>query len=345
MKATKIASIFALTAVSVVMSPTSLAFDIIKSDDLTINMNGDIDLTIEHDTDNDNRTEVETNFDDLDFDFKYKIDDSLTFIAASDWTIESNENETLENDQSWAGIQVGDFILRAGYQEDAIEPLGIDSFEIGELGRASADQDGKGTKFEESIFGSYEGDNYEVRATFVKASATNTTNGNDGETPERRALAGKVKVGNFLIEGGFGNENDLDEEVFVDFWQAQVEYFIDDITLGVLYGEMKVDFTDSSITDLKSSGYEFNVSYKVNKKLSVFAGYEQINNHTSGTEDFTQRGVGAVYKFSKLAKLYVEVASQRGTYLNGDSTDDVTDSFFKTEEQQSVAGMLLSLDF
>ncbi|MCV2402675.1 porin [Marinomonas sp. C2222] len=345
MKATKLVTAFGLTAIAAAVSTSTYAVDLIKTDDLTLNLNGDIDLLIEHDSDNDNRTEAEANFDDVDFDFKWKIDDNLTFIAASDWTMESENNNTLQNDQIWAGVEIGDVTVRAGFQEDAIDPLGIDSFEIVDLGRASGDQDGGGTKFNESFFAAYEGDDYEIRGTYVVASEANTTSDDDEEQPKRTAFAGDVKVGDFLIEGGFGSETDFDEEITVDFWQAQVEYSIGQVKLGALYGEMDVDFTDASTTDLRSTGYELNVTYKVNSKLSVYAGYEAIDNHDSSYDNYTQQGVGAVYQFSKLAKLYVEAGTQNGTYWRGDSTRTATSSFNQTKDDVSVAGMLLSLDF
>lgn len=344
MKAIKFASIFALTAAAAAVSHSSFALDLVKSDDLTINMNGDLDLIIEHDSNNNKRTEIESNFDDIDFDFKWKIDDSLTFIAASDWTVESDNDNVVNNDQSWVGVQFNDFLARAGFQEDAIDPLGIDSFEIAELGRASGDQDGSGTKFAESIVAGYTYDNVTILASYALASeGTDEDNiyKEDSEVVDRLALYGKTKIGDFQYEAGIGQETDFDDTATVNFWQAQVEYFTGPITLGALYSSMSVDQTDSSETDYDSTGLEFNVQYKVNDKLNLSVGYETIDNGISGEDNYVGAGIGASYAFSKLVKLYVEAGTEDGTYISGKSTGPGT----STKDDTSVVGMLLSVDF
>ncbi|WP_460755422.1 porin [Marinomonas epiphytica] len=344
MKATKLVTAFGLTAIAAAVSTSSYALDLVKTDDLTLNMNGDIDLKILHNSGNDQRTEVEANFDDLDFDFKWKIDDTVTFIAATDWTVESDKGNDVKNDQTWVGVKIGDFMARAGYQEDAIDPLGIDTFEIAALGRASGEQDGSGTKFAESLVLGYDHDDFDLLASYAIASESEGTSDEDdyeGEVPKRLALYGKTKIGDFQFEAGIGQEENFEQETKVNFWQAQVEYFAGPATLGALYSSMSVDQVDPSDTDFDSTGLEFNVSYKVNDKLNVYAGYETIDNGVAGEEKYVGKGVGASYAFSKLVKLYVEAGTEKGTYISGKSTGPKT----STKEEQSVAGMLLSVDF
>jgi len=347
MKAIKLASIFALTTVAAAVSPTTFAFDIVKSDDLTINMNGDIDLLIKNFSKkdgSDSDLEIETNFDDIDFDFKWKIDDSLTFIAATDWTVQSDKENDVVNDQTWAGFTYNKFMMRAGYQEDAIDPLGIDTFEVESMGRASGEQDGSGTKFGESIVIGYDFEDFEILASYAIASEevgdSDVDDDYEAEVVDRLALYGKTKVGDFQIEAGIGQESDIDDTATVNFWQAQIEYFTGPFTLGALYSSMSVDQTDSSATDYDSTGIEFNVNYEVNDKLDVYAGYETINNGVSGVDNYVGMGVGASYAFSKLVKLYVETGTEEGSYVSGKSTGAKL-----SEKDSRAVSMLLSLDF
>lgn len=141
MKATKLVTAFGLTAIAMAVSTSSHAVDLVKTDDLTFNLNGDIDLKfIQTTTGSDpSETTIETNFDDIDFDFKMKIDDSLSFLASADLTVESNDGEPAESASTFAGFKYNDLTVTAGYREDAIDPLGIDTFEIASLGRASGE--------------------------------------------------------------------------------------------------------------------------------------------------------------------------------------------------------------
>lgn len=344
MRATKLVTAFGLTAIAAAVSTSSYALDLIKSDDLTVNMNGDIDLKMFHNSGNSQRSEIEANFDDLDFDFKWKIDDNLTFLAATDWTMESDKGNNVKNDQAWVGLKYKDVTIRGGYQEDAIDPLGIDTFELASLGRASGEQDGSGTKFAESLVAGYDHDDFKLLASYAIASEVEGTSDEDdyeAEVPGRLALYAKTKVGNFQFEAGIGQEENYEEETQVDFWQAQVEYFAGPATLGALYSSMTVDQVDPSDTDYDSTGLEFNVSYEVNDKLDIYAGYETIDNGIEGTDNYVGKGIGASYAFSSKVKLYIEAGTEKGTYISGKSTGPKT----STKTEQSIAGMLLSVDF
>lgn len=333
MKVIKLASIFALTAVAVAVSSTTFAgIDLVKSDDVTVNMNGDIDLIIQNETSNDAGTEIESNFDDLDFDFKWKVDDSITFIAASDWTVESDEDETVENDQSWAGFAIGSWTVRAGTQEDSIDPLGIDSFENIDMGRASGDMDGSGTKMEQSILVKYEADSFEVSGTYVDPS--------EGDNiPQRYALSAEIELGDLTIAGGIGEEENYAKDVSVSFYQGQAEYNFGQLTLGALFSSQSIK--QDSGTNYDSTGFELDAQYKVSDKLTVQAGYETITNDISGEDDYTATAVGATYAFSKLVKLYVEAGTYDGTYVKGKSSSIGTATF----DGDSAVAMMLSLDF
>lgn len=332
MKATKLVTAFGLTAIAMAVSTSSHAVDLVKSDDLTFNLNGDIDLKFIQTTEGSDPSEttLETNFDDIDFDFKMKIDDSLSFLASADLTVESNDGESAESASTFAGFKYNDVTVTAGYREDAIDPLGIDTFEIASLGRASGEQDGSGTVFGQTVVVEYDHDDFEIVASHTQIADTTTV--------QRSALYGKTKVGDFQIEAGVGKETDEDDTATVNFWQAQVEYFTGPFTLGALYSSMSAE---ESGTDYDSTGLEFNVNYEVSDKLDVFAGYETIDSGVSGADEYVGMGIGASYAFSKLVKLYVEASTEDGTYLKAKGTGVST----STKDDVQLLGLLLSIDF
>jgi predicted porin len=346
MKATKLVTAFGLTAIAMAVSTSSHAYDLVKSDNLSINFNGDIDLKIINSAlknGEDSDLEIEANFDDFDFDFEWKIDDSLSFIAGTDWTVESDEDNDVINYLSWSGLKYNDFQITAGLQEDAIDPLGIDSFEILSMGRASGEQDGSGTVFAESILTGYKFGKSEILASYVMASEEDGTDDEDdyeGEVPDRIALYGKTKQGDFQFEAGIGQESDIDDETTVSFWQVQAEYTMGPTKLGVLYSTMNVDTDASGEVDSDSTGIELNITYEVNKKLDLYAGYEILENDLAGEDDYVGIGIGGSYAFSKFVKLYIEAGTEDGTYVTGKSTNPG-----HSDKDSRTFGMLLNAQF
>lgn len=332
----------AIPAFLVAAHSTSVsAFDLVDTDDLYINMNGDIDLIIQNETfrsGDDKGTEIETNFDDLDFDMEWKIEDNLSFVAASDWGVNAEEGSGVINEQSWAGVLIGDLLIRGGYQEDSIDPLGIDSFENIDMGRASGEQDGAGTKFEESIVVEYEAGDLWVSATYVHGAEEDSGNDID-EMPYRTAFAAEYAVGDLVLAGGFGSEENFEETATTDFYQFQAEYEVGELTLAFLYGAMTVE--QDAGTDYDTTGYELDIQYQATDALSVQFGYETIDNGIEGEDDYVSTAIGATYAFSKKVKLYVEAGNYDGTYVKGDTASISTPSF----DEDSTVAMMLSLDF
>ena len=346
MKATKLVTAFGLTAIAMAVSTSSHAFDLIKTDDIKINFNGDIDLKIIESANKDGSEsdlEIEANFDDFDFDFVWKVDNSLSFIAGMDWTVESDRGNDVTNYLSWSGLKYNNFMVRAGLQEDAIDPLGIDSFEILSMGRASGEQDGGGTVFAETVLASYKFGKSQIISSYTMASEEDGSSDEDdyeGEIPERLTLYGKTKVGDFQFEAGIGQESDIDEETTINFWQVQGEYSIGAAKLGILYSSMTVDTDASGEVDSTSTGIELNAIYEVNDKLDVYAGYEILENDLAGEDDYVGVGIGASYAFTKKVKLYIEAGTEDGTFVTGKSGNPG-----HSDKDSRTFGMLLNAQF
>jgi predicted porin len=136
---------------------------------------------------------------------------------------------------------------------------------------------------------------------------------------------------------GLGHEEDYSGDTYEsDFYQAQVEYTLGDLTLAGL-----VSSKDNTVgsAEAKAIGTQINAIYKINSSLTVHGGYEMIDHDVTGKDDYTGMAVGAIYTFSPLVKLYVELGSEDGAYLNGVKTS--TSSKDGLEE----VAVLLSLDF
>jgi hypothetical protein len=323
----------ALFATNLVMAG---GINLVKTDDLTVNFNGDLDLKI-YNNDDKKHTQIETNFDDFDFTFTYGIDDNLQFIAETDFTMEFQEDEPLKNAAAWIGVKNQYGLLRAGFQETSFDPLGIDNSELTSVGMASGDTDGRdGSMHESSIVYEYKADSLWISATYGKEEYSDS----DDIQPEMLQFAAMANVGQWELGFGVGKTTTPDStgEVADDstYYQGQAEYNFGNATLGILHG-----YQDEKIDDVQTQGTELDFTYKVTDKFKVVGGYERISQDISGVtgnDDLDYSYLGINYSFSKLVTLYTEVGKKKGDYAAyGKNTT--------TRYDQNVVGLMLGVDF
>jgi len=341
MKKTILAAI--IPALLMGASSSALAYDIVKTDDITINMNGDIDLKIwyvDNELKDDADTTIKANFDDLDFTFKYKINEGLTFIAETDWTSEATEGNKKSSDGedtgyiynagAWIGFKTDYGTLRGGFQETSIDPLGIDNSEIVSVGMASGDVDGDGTTHAQSL-------RYDYTVGDLWLSATYGSTGADKEEPLLYAAAFQYTPGNLRVEGGLGQVTTYDDgkkDQKAEFIQAQIEYTMSGLTGGLLVSASNNDVIDSDIL-----GVELDVSYMLTKKLRLAAGYENISQDVADeSNDLNNWYVGTRYKFSKYVIIYTEIGQKDGELQKFGSTS-------ASEYDETYAGLTANLQF
>jgi predicted porin len=306
--------------------------DLIKNDDMVLNLNGDVDLIIKNMDDNEG-TQIEVNLDDLDFRFKYMVSSDLTFIAGADWSSEYESKDTIFSQYAWAGVEYANLTTTLGLQTSSFDPFGIEKFELMSMGRASGDQDGTGTDVEQSIKMDYEMGKFVLSGTYqVQDDKT--------ELNEVQEVVVSADFGDLEMMAGVGHEENYDAsttEYSSDYYQVQAEYKMGSWVFGALYGAKSNERNDAKA---ESNGYELNALYKVNDELSVHAGYEIIDTDIDGADTYKGAAIGAIYTFSPVVKLYMEVGQEEGAYLSGAnsvSKKDVGDL--------NQVGMLLSLDF
>jgi len=325
--------------------------DLVKTDDFSVNMNGDIDLKLYY-TDKDNIEAgkikqsaggtIDANFDDLDFTFKYFVSEGLTLIAETDWTSESQkgdkkpqDNETsgyVYNAGAWVGAKTDYGLLRFGYQENSFDPLGIDSFEITSNGMASGDVDGDGTNHPESIV-------YEHKVDKVWFSATYGYEGADKDQTRQTQVAARYIDKNLNFGGGIGQTKAWDEngvlEADATYAQAEIEYTFDKLTAAAL-----VSYLDNDANDRSLNGYELNFKYQVMPKITLSAGWDHIDQNMEEGEDdnaLDVLGLGVKYKFNSNASIYAEVGTKEGDFAAWGKDDYQID--------EKIAGILVDLNF
>jgi hypothetical protein len=316
--------------------------DLIKNDDMVLNLNGDIDLIIKN-MDDKEGTQIETNLDDLDFRFKYFINDNVTFIAGADWTAEFSQGDGIYNAYAWAGAEIGNLTVTAGTQTTSFDPFSVEKFEIMNMGRASGDQDGSTAEFDQTIVATYETKSYSISGTYVLPEddddeTTNLKSSSALTNPERYELVASAKLGSVSVMAGVGHEENYEggTEYDSDFYQAQAKYKMGNWEFGALYAAKSNDYNGN---EAESDGFELNAVYKVNSALTVHAGYEMIDTDIDGADAYKGAAIGAIYKFSPVVQMHFELGQEDGTYLNGVKNTG------STKDDLNQAAILLNLDF
>ncbi len=346
----KTAKKFLLTATALAVITSTSAFagiKLVESNDITVDMNGDIDLLIMN-MDNNEGTQIEANFDDLDFTFTYVINDDLRIIAETDWTSEFEEKNGVVNVGAWVGFAYKEHNLRAGFQEMSFDPLGIDNAEIMPTGMASGDTDGHGTTHESSILYKYQGDNFWISGTYGKPEDTNT--GATVDTiPEVYQMAAMANIGGLQIAGGVGHTETIENDATLfesSYGQAEAEYNYGNGTVAVLVSHQDLDIASAATaantaTNVKTTGVEFDLTYQLTSKVTLIAGAERLMQDidtVSGNDDLDTAYLSMRYTVNDYVNLYTEVGMRKGDFWgygkgSGSSYDE------------QMAGRLLGVDF
>jgi hypothetical protein len=318
--------------------------DLVKTDDYSVNMNGDVDLKLYYkDKAGEGTGTIDANFDDLDFTFKYFVSEGLTLIAETDWTSESTKGSSkygeegeaagyIYNAGAWVGAKTDYGLLRFGFQENSFDPLGIDSFEITSNGMASGDLDGDGTSHPESIV-------YEHKIDKVWFSGTYGYEGADKDQSRQIQVAARYIDKHINFGGGLGNTKVWNDDGSLKgdgtFAQAEIEYTFDKLTAAAL-----VSYLDNDTTDRTLNGYELNFKYQVMPKVTLSAGWDHIDQNMEDGEDdnaIDVLGLGVRYKFNSYASIYAEVGSKDGDFAGFNGSDK--------EYDEKIAGILVDLNF
>jgi len=354
----KITNKFVLTTIALAaMTSTSVyagGIDLVKTNDVTINFNGDIDLIVKNMDDSEN-TQIEANFDDIDFDFSYRINNDFSFVAQTDWTVEFQDDDPVKN----GGVSVG-FIYKnntilVGYlAETSFDPLGIDNAEVIDVGMASGDTDGDGTSHESAIRYDFQADNLWISATYGRSEYAKSDNssgtGTDSTLPEVMQVAAIGHVGDFQIAGGIGHTETIEyangsatkaTTTFESaYGQGELEYNYGQGTVAILLSHQDMDVT-SVDTNVKTYGFEFDAKYNVTSKFTIMTGFDHIEqdiNTNTDNDSLTYAYVGSTYKFSPVVTLYTELGHKKGDFWKYGKTSS------STYDQTQVA-LMLGLDF
>lgn len=355
-------AILAVLIPSLLGASSAFAVDIYKTDDMLINFNGDIDLKLlyKNDTVKDKTTKgIEANFDDFDFTFKYFVADGITFIAETDWTSEANkgdkkvnldvttdangnvtkvkskDNGYIYNAGAWVGVQTDYGLVRAGYQEVAMDPLGIDSSELTDAGMASGDVDGDGTTHPESIM-------YEHKIDNVWFAASYGYEGADNENTRQQQLAARYITKGLNFGGGIGrtikfNENGS-KKADATYVQGEVDYTWGKLRTAGLMSYLKNDRNE--LEDREIFGYEVDVTYKLTSKARLAAGWDRLDQDMGDGVDNNTLDVyyvGARYQFAKNVRVYGELGLKDGSFAKFDNSVKNYD--------ETIAGILVDINF
>jgi hypothetical protein len=315
--------------------------DLVKTDDVSVNMNGDIDLKLYYKDKNDDDGgvgSIDANFDDLDFTFKYFVNDGLTFIAETDWTSESDKGSEINNAGAWVGAKTDYGLLRFGYQENSFDPLGIDSSEITSAGIASGDVDGDGTSHPESVV-------YEHKIDNVWISATYGYEGADKDQSRQTQIAARYIVKGLNFGGGIGQTKTWDDdgalEADATYAQAEVDY----TWTGTGFRTAAlVSYLKNDVNDRELNGYEVDVSYMLTSKWKVMGGWDHIDQSMEDGADDNDIDViyiGTKYKFNSYAAIYAEIGTKEGSFAGFNKYDEYGE--YDVDEQ--IAGILVDLNF
>jgi len=332
MKKTILAAI--IPALLMGASSSALAFDLIKTDDISVNMNGDIDLKMYYKEEGgDSSTTWDGIFDDFDFTFKYKINDSLTFQAETDLDFGAgNEGDTdIAVKGAWIGIKTDYGMLRAGSGETSMDPLGIDSSEVTSAGRGSSETDGNATFHDNMI-------RYDLTVDDLWVSATYGMEMDDDDQQRILQAAFQYTPGDLRVEGGAGYSEKIDEWD-ATFAQAQVEYTFDGLRAGALVG-YQTSTAEGATDDAELWATELDFSYKVTKKMKVMGGWDHLMSSLGDQdEDYDLVYVGMKYTFSKWVSVYAELGYADGEYADENGT------IKNSDDEEKLAGILVDVNF
>lgn len=334
---------FLLTATALAVLTSTSAFaskgiDIIKTDDITVNLDGDLDLKIVNKGDG---TTIEANWDDFDTSFKYKIDDRLAFLAGTDWSMEEEYGSSLYNKGIYMGFAYDEHKIMVGSQEISFDKFGVDHAEVAPADKSSGYHDGNKSTWHNTAFVyTYSLDNGYISATYAKGSGDDDKDQDASEFDVYQVL-GFMKTHGFELMGGIGQTKGVDGNASPDYesvygqLEAVYNYGNGQVGINVAMEDDKDAFT--------SQGVDLDFTYKMTKKATLNLGASFITQDMDGTddnEDYTSVYAGVTYKFNKYVILYSEVGQEDGDQAKYGSATDVS-----SKDNDKTVGMYLNFQY
>lgn len=323
------------TAIAVISSTSAFAskgIDLIKTDAITVNLDGDLDLKIINDNQNSgNNTTIEANFDDLDYTFTYKVDDSLTFIAAGDYSSEYEDGSSdgsIYNKGTYLGFSYNQHKLLVGGQEISFDTFGVDNSEIAPADKGSSYHDNSSTWHNTSFVYRFSFDKSYISATYAKA---------DDSTSDKdiyQVVAFTKLVPGFELMAGVGKTENPDYDAV--YAQLEAVYNVGDAKFGV---NLSMEDDQDAFT---STGVDLDFSYKMTKKAKFMMGTSFIMQDMDGTDDnddYQSMYAGVQYKFNNYVILYTEIGQGDGDQASYGSATSFSD------KSEKIGGLYLNLQY
>jgi hypothetical protein len=327
------------TALAVITSTSAFAsagIDLIKTDAITVNLDGDLDLKIINDNQNSgDNTTIQANFDDLDYTFTYKIDDSLTFIAAGDFSSEYEQGDSdgsIYNNGVYLGFSYNQHKLLIGGQEISFDTFGVDNSEVAPADKGSSYHDNSSTWHNTSAVYTYSFDKSYISATYAKADESTSTK-------DIYQVVAFTKTHGFELMGGIGlttNNADTSSEYDAVYGQLEAVYNYGNGKVGV---NLSMEDDEDAFT---STGVDLDFSYKLNKKATLALGASFITQDMDGTDDnddYSSVYAGVIYKFNKYVILYTEIGQAEGDNASYGSATSYSD------KSEKIGGLYLNLQY
>jgi len=318
---------FLLTATALAVLTSTSAFasagiDLIKTDDITVNMDGDLDLKI---INKGSGTTIQSNWDDIDFSFAYKIDEHLTFLAQTDWSAEyqygtsttsvdfdedevsNSKNGSIYNKGNYMGFAYDQHKIMVGGQEISFDKFGVDHSEVAFADESSGYHDGRDATWHNTAFVyTYSLDNGYISATYGKAS-DNTESASESDVYQVLAF---MKTNGFELMGGIGQTKGVDGDDYeAVYGQLEAVYNYGN-------GQVGINFAMEDDKDaFTSQGVDLDFTYKMTKKATLNLGTSFITqdfDDNTDIDDYNSTYAGITYKFSKYVILYTEVSREDG---------------------------------
>ena len=304
---------FLLTATALAVLTSTSAFaskgiDLIKTDDITVNFDGDLDLKFINKGDG---TTIEANWDDFDTSFAYKINEHLTFLAQTDWSMEQAYGDGLYNKGNYMGFSYDDHKIMVGSQETSFDKFGVDHSEVAYADESSGYHDGQDSTWHNSaVVYTYSLEDGYISATYAKGNGTGDDVDKYASEDDVYQLLGFVEVGEFELMGGVGQTKGVDDDEYEAIYgqlEAVYNYSNGEIGINLAMEDDKDAFT--------STGIDFDFTYKLTKKATLNLGTSYVTQEfddNTDIDDYLSTYAGIRYKFNSYVILYTEISREDG---------------------------------
>lgn len=327
-----------LIALSVLVAAGSVnAATMYQAEGLSVDVFADFDVDYEKSAGVDKEAAIRLDDSDFGFSVTSEVNDNFKVLGYANWDGGDRGASAVTLDNGWAGVQYGDFTVKAGRLNNFMDDVGVDHDQaIGgsyEGWNISAPSSPSGTTDFDGLKNSTISDKTDqvVKVSFDNGemfyagiALTQNKDGKDTNADDFSQFDGVVGVraagadialyyASSSVEGLQSDPNnaasdkyDVDAKALV----LQAKYSIDAWTLGALYGKSDIDLdntTASTDSDADISAIALSAKYTMDKTTFGVAWSKQDNEEGS---DFSQWYANATYKLTSNAKVYVEIADK-----------------------------------